>query len=127
MMTRSLFSAIAVSAFTLVTSSLTAYAWEGKPAPFQLSPAGFAKYLNTLSWEDGKRRKFSNLNGCKEILSMYACKYGYVSISDPMGSRFCELDRDADHPYDNSFDFAVVYKGWDGRTSHGGTYDWKCR
>ena len=60
--------------------------------PFQSNPQSFASYLNSLKWQDGKTRVFSNLGECVARVNVYECRYGYVTISDPVrGKIFCEL------------------------------------
>jgi hypothetical protein len=60
--------------------------------PFQPNPQSFASYLNSLKWQDGKTRVFSNLRECVARVNVYECRYGYVAISDPVrGKIFCEL------------------------------------
>jgi len=64
--------------------------------PFKTTPGGFTNYLNSLSWEDGKRRVFSGLSGCNAEgwdPPRYGCRNAYVTISDPVrGKIFCEIE-----------------------------------
>lgn len=83
--------------------------------PFAPSSSSYAKYVNKIQWGDGKKRYFFNLSSCGENSGGMAgrtfdCKYGYVKISDPLGSRTCEMV----HAYDLSAVVRTTYNnpGW---------------
>jgi hypothetical protein len=74
--------------------------------PFYLNPQSFQEYMSSISWEDGSRVKFQNLNSCTEypqragytdvfynppFPGAYTCTGGYATISNPMGTKTCEL------------------------------------
>jgi hypothetical protein len=69
-------------------------------APFKLDPQSFQRYANSLKWEDGSKLNFQfgecryeQLRGNYGALvdwHVYTCK-GFVTISNPMGSRVCSL------------------------------------
>ena len=69
--------------------------------PFAPTAEGFTAQLNSIEWDDGKRRVFSGLRGCKYeefdgqlLFQSYYCRYGYVKISDPVrGTIFCEIQK----------------------------------
>lgn len=64
--------------------------------PFKANPRDFADFLNrySLSWKDGKYRKFSSLGKCKFSLgagrylapATYQCKEAKIEIEQPLGS-----------------------------------------
>ena len=49
------------------------------------------------SWDDGKTRVFKNLSGCSQsyergrFFPSFKCKNGYVQVTDPLGTKLCEL------------------------------------
>jgi hypothetical protein len=48
--------------------------------------------MNTVRWEDGSKARFENLTYCYDAGNeWYYCNGGYVSISNPMGIKVCEL------------------------------------
>lgn len=64
--------------------------------PFRLDAKGFEKYLNSINWEDNKRRTFMKLSKCDKSFGnggrFFWCDYGYVKIEDPvLGRRLCEI------------------------------------
>ena len=83
--------------------------------PFKLRPDSFENYLNSLSWEDGIRRRFSGLRVCEakgprlgDAKFIYGCKYAYVSINDPIrGNIFCQVS--VPTGYGSSLNYAVRY------------------
>jgi hypothetical protein len=70
------------------------FAGSAMALPFQPNPDSFASWLNSKSatWKDGKVRRFSNLSECKLFAPQrYACHFGYVKVTSPMGSQLCEI------------------------------------
>lgn len=81
--------------------------------PFQPDPASFARYLNSIKWDDGSRNYFQNLHNCmantqeKTLADLarswnnplaetptyesYLCLSGYVTITNPQGTKVCQL------------------------------------
>jgi len=74
--------------------------------PFKSNASAFEKYLNSLTWDDGKKRVFYQLRKC-EFLGLQKsfgtepptvddfakCAYGYMMIFSPLGKKTCELSR----------------------------------
>jgi len=81
--------------------------------PFNPNPDSFASYLNSMSWDDGSRNYFQNLHNCLAIdkdktladsfrswnnpliqtptYQSYLCMGGFVTITDPQGSKTCKV------------------------------------
>ena len=51
--------------------------------------------MNTVKWNDGSKVSFQNLNSCMDTGAKpdywYVCKSGYATISNPMGTKICDL------------------------------------
>jgi hypothetical protein len=85
---------IATAAFATFLISQSAFAF-----PFHPRPDAFASYLNSKSFQDGRKRSFSGLRGCREYNDAYICGSGYVQIYDPIrGNIFCELQQNSGVP-----------------------------
>jgi hypothetical protein len=86
------FVIIASTSFMAEGNLLYAYTIEMNPMMLK----DYQDYLNSLKWDDGKRRTFSNLSGCRishngTIDRTHFCRYGYLKLSSPLGTKFCEL------------------------------------
>jgi hypothetical protein len=66
-----------------------------RQTPFKQDPVSFTKYLNSLKWEDGDKVYFQGLGKCtnSNTMSTYGCGAGYVTISNPLGTKICVLQR----------------------------------
>ncbi len=68
--------------------------------PFDPNQQSYLYFLNNeFDWNDGKKRVFTGLGGCSQYTSRYnngiafGCKYGYVKVTDLLGSKLCELQK----------------------------------
>ena len=64
--------------------------------PFDPNQQSYLYYLNNLEWNDGKKRVFTGIGGCShhtDYANAYWCKYGYVKVTDLLGSKLCELQK----------------------------------
>ena len=66
-----------------------------RPLPFRPTTAkSFQNWINKIEW--GPRNlKFSYIGtggGCTNDHDWFHCKGGYLKISDPMGTKVCEVD-----------------------------------
>jgi hypothetical protein len=70
--------------------------------PFNQDPASFTKFLNSLKWDNGDRVYFQTLGKCRSwsgnsedgrtgTLPVYGCDSGFVTITNPMGTKICSL------------------------------------
>lgn len=70
--------------------------------PFGLNPSDFQNYMNNKrNWNDGSSARFEKLSSCQleygfqfsdaYLAYPYMCKSGYVTISNPIGTRICSL------------------------------------
>jgi hypothetical protein len=61
--------------------------------PFKPDPQSFQRYVNAVKWGDGSKVKFENLHDCYQTSdgTSYMCTKGYATITNPMGTRVCEL------------------------------------
>jgi hypothetical protein len=67
--------------------------------PFKLESQSFQNYMNTRKWNDGSKVYFQNLNSCRQTeiygdvvaYNGYICDSGYVTISNPKGTRVCDI------------------------------------
>lgn len=83
---------------TLIKQVLLATCLIGAPScvfayPFNPNPQSFQNYLNAVKWKNGSKVYFNNLNECRDAGmsgTYYNCR-GFVTISDPMGTKICEL------------------------------------
>ena len=91
-----------------VVVSLSLMPTRASALPFKPDKQSFNRYLNQLTWKDGKRREFRDLGGCQKggWLADYSCTSGYVKISSPMGTELCEIRR-RQHWDGNYFDWVV--------------------
>lgn len=89
---------------------------QGVSLPFSPNPQSYMRYLNTLEWRDGKKRQFFGFSGCKYDNSgrtpEYGCRNAYVKISDPLGSRKCQIMTFYASPW-----YAIKTYMWDGKWS----------
>ena len=96
--------------------------------PFEPNQQSYINYLNNnLEWDDGKKRVFTGLGGCKHYSNrffdaeIYYCNYGYVKVTDPLGSKLCELQK-----LDSREFFGVVqYNSGTNRVRYGNEYPCK--
>jgi hypothetical protein len=83
------FYAFIASIVTLIAAS------SANALPFNPNPSSFENWLNAknIPWENGAQKiKFSYLGGCLETnVGHYFCTQGYARISDPLGTRTCQL------------------------------------
>ncbi len=88
---------ITLAVHRLLSASLLLVSGDALALPFEPNPTSFARYLSHISWQDGKKRTFSDFRQCAgNDRGFYYCKYGYVTINDPVRGRiFCELQPDA--------------------------------
>ena len=107
-----------VLSFIVAAASLSGIGSPAYALPFQPNAASFTKYINSLDWEDGKKRTFSGLRGCEYSdftgtmlgLQFYKCRHGYVKIQDPVrGGIFCELQ-----PIHSPLDGIVIHSSFGG-------------
>ena len=78
------------------------------PLPFTNTPRGVQEYANNYNWGARKTVVFSDVESCylhdmyygydsvqkKSIYKDYvSCRGGYVEITDPLGSKICELNK----------------------------------
>lgn len=97
--------------------------------PFDPNQQSYLYYLNNeIDWNDGKKRVFTGLGGCSHYKDRYAhelafgCKYGYVKVTDPLGSKLCELQKQ------DEFGVVMTYGGKTslaGKTKFGNEYPCK--
>ena len=66
--------------------------------PFHSNAAAFQQYLNTRPWGSGKKVVFSHLSDCMHPQAVivgggrfFHFNRGYVKITDPVGTKNCEL------------------------------------
>jgi hypothetical protein len=59
--------------------------------PFHQNPQSFQNYMNTRNWSDGSRVIFQNLNRCGGGGIVYGCDDGFATISNPMGTKVCNV------------------------------------
>jgi len=82
-------------AFCVIGAPTNVYAY-----PFQLNPASFQNYMNTVKWSPGNKVKFQDLSRCYESKSppsmrgfgFYTCESGFITWTNPQGTRVCEVD-----------------------------------
>lgn len=66
--------------------------------PFKSNASAFEKYINSVTWSDGKKRVFSQLRRCDfqgiepgSRFDIASCGSGYMMTSSPLGNQICEL------------------------------------
>ena len=72
--------------------------------PFREDPQSFQNYMNNMRWNDGSNVVFQNLGVCNFYTSLRqggtgpdynydhaSCGSGFVTISNPMGRKICQL------------------------------------
>ena len=65
--------------------------------PFNPDPQSFQKYMNAVKWNDGSKVFFQNINRCSSLSygnndkGWYYCTGGYATITNPMGTKICDL------------------------------------
>ena len=49
--------------------------------------------MNAVRWDDGSKVSFQNINSCTSLNNntYYYCVSGYATITNPMGSKVCNL------------------------------------
>ena len=100
-----------------IVASACLTAGDALALPFQPNSTSFANYLNSMKWQDGKTRVFSDLGECVARGNAYECRYGYVKISDPVrGKIFCELQM-----INERFNRMAVWY-YNGQVQHGAAY-----
>jgi hypothetical protein len=81
--------------WTMTRASVNSSVAESDSTPFKKDPISFTKYLNSVQWESGDKVYFQNLGNCKRgdltPNSTYGCNSGYVTITNPMGTKICSL------------------------------------
>lgn len=114
------------SAFVLALALNTTPA---KAYPFKLDPSSFEEFMNTIEWESGSTVQFTNLQDCEESSSdeirYYKCKSGFARITNPQGTRVCELRPPEGLVWANIYDIAVFFRS-DGKYGYY-TYERGCR
>ena len=81
----------------VVTAPTSAFAY-----PFYPDPKSFENYMNTVSWADGSKTYFQNLNQCNDNQVLYTCGSGFVTIKNPMGTQICRVNRVTWFQYERS-------------------------
>jgi hypothetical protein len=63
--------------------------------PFQPNPQSFQNYINAMRWDDGSKIYFQNINNCIDSSNtdFYICSGGFATISNPMGTKICNLQK----------------------------------
>ena len=66
--------------------------------PFLPDPQSLQNYMNAVRWNDGSKATFQNLGGCNFVQGepyrdVGLCFAGFVTISNPMGSKICSITR----------------------------------
>jgi len=78
----------------------------GEELPFPNTPRGVQDYANQLNWGAGKKVVFSNVGGDSfwtppcQIMGRLQCGGGYVEITDPLGTKVCQLRTDIGITFD---------------------------
>ena len=88
--------------------------------PFKSNASAFEKYANSVTWSDGKKRVFSQLNRCTfkqgfEPGNQYdsaRCDGGYMMTSSPLGNQTCELGGRIAIKYEYSLDSKSASWTW---------------
>ena len=87
--------------------------------PFKSNASAFEKYINSLTWTDGKKRVFSQLRSCDfrgikpgSRFDIAFCDGGYMMTSSPLGNQTCELGGVNALRYEYSLDSKSVSWTW---------------
>jgi len=82
----------------VIKSLLFAFCVIGAPTyvyalPFQMNPQSFQNYMNTLKWSPGNKVRFQDLSDCNDVVwgKFYLCESGFVTWTNPQGTRICEV------------------------------------
>lgn len=110
------------ASFLIVGSLAGGLSARSQSFPFSPNSKSYTQYLNSLQWRDGKVRKFFGLVGCEDWTGDYTplrfgCRKGYVKITDPLGSRSCEISKGT--PVNDATAIASEYDGDNWYTFYG--------
>jgi len=82
--------------------------------PFSPNPSSYTRYLNSLSWRSGRKLHFFGLSGCEITqYGYYGCRSAYVKITDPLGSKKCEIMKAGEWNYPR--EYSIVTEKLSGR------------
>jgi len=101
---------------TLILLALATFGNAAHALPFQPNPDAFARYMNSVKWKSGTKVTFSNLSDCQHMKFTegregYNCWLGYATISDPMGTKVCEV-RTVYAPYNRDISYETKSCRW---------------